>query len=128
MKKLMFLFVMMFMTSVSAYSQVQYQERLVCDVDIVVKIPGEGLQLWWRDHPLVVREYHEIGGPNCTLILLDLGFYTFVASQPGINIPVRDCINAIRREMYNSKIMPYVLIGSNEIYIAEAGWLPKSYY
>lgn len=121
MKKLMFLFVMMFMTSVSAYSQ--FQERVIL-VDVVVNNSGK-MQVWWRNHPLYVKE-DNLSTPTTTTLTLDLWGYPFTVTLPGRNHSFRDYVTELRKEM--RPIMPYLLNGSTEFYIIEAGRLPKSYY
>lgn len=116
---------MMFMTSVSAYSWKRhygYWEKEVL-VDVVVKTPKQGLKVWWKNHPMIVREYDAIAYTDA---ILDLWGVEFIATLPGRNHSFRDYVNELYREM--RPIMPYLINGETEFYIVEAGRLPKSYY
>lgn len=118
MKKYLFLIVML-CTSVSAFSQNQnpeYTERTI-NVDIVANVPNVGFRMWMKNEPMIIREYPT---PR-TEIHLNIGFHTFVATVPGRNIPFKECVRAMIKEI--NPFIPYFLNGYGEVYIVRAGHL-----
>lgn len=115
MKKLMFLFVMMFMTSVSAYSQSQMTEEVIY-VDVAVKAPGVPWDAWWMNVPMHIRDHGGI-----VELILDLdGLIIDHYHRKGNHW--NTCI--MEMTYYMNALAPR--FGVSEFYIAPAGHLPFS--
>ena len=108
---------MMFMTSVSAYSQ---STEEVIYVDVAVNAPGLGLPwcVWWRDVPLVIKGYENSSSVELNL---DLGDGLIIDHYHSGGTHWYTCINAMTYYMNKALATRF---GVSGFYIAPAGHLP----
>ena len=105
---------MMFMTSVSAYSQSQMTEEVIY-VDVAVNAPGLPWCVWWRDAPMVIRNHGSITEISLNLDGAIIDYYAPCGNDWNA------CIMAITAYMNEALLGAFKVSG---FYIAPAGHIP----